>query len=1145
MMMRSSLSGQSERTLGLDPAVALGLAVAVVFFVVSGTLAYFNLQAVREGNQKIVQSYDVIVALDALLSSAQDAETGQRGFLLTNNEKYLEPYGKALAEIPAKLNEIVLLTRDNPAQERTTATLKLHVEAKLAELARTIELRRTQGLEAALAVVNGDRGKTEMDAIRTQLATMAQEEATLRSRRLAEMDSAQQTALASGFLSAVLGIVLTAAIGFLMRRATLARRREEWLQSGQVGLASAIIGDQQVEQLGNSILEFLAGYLGAVAGALFVGSGEVYRRASTYGVPTDAKVPLQFSRREGLLGQAVSDGRSMLVADVPDGYLAFGSALGQDRPKHLIIVPASIDGRVNAVLELGFLRSVDERVVSLLEEAAPAVAIAMRSANYRGELQNLLEETQRQSEELQTQSEELRVSNEELEEQSRALKESQSRLELQQVELEQTNSQLEQQAQQLELQRDDLERVNASVNLKARELEQASRYKSDFLANMSHELRTPLNSSLILAKLLADNPNDNLSAEQVKYAQTIQSSGNDLLNLINDILDLSKIEAGHVEIRPEPVAVRRLADSIRQLFDPVARDKGLAFKIEIDPELPASIETDAQRLEQVLKNLLSNAFKFTEAGEVAVSIRPADEGQISFAVSDTGIGIAKEQQQSVFEAFHQADGTISRKYGGTGLGLSISRQLVRLLGGSMELDSQPGQGSTFTITIPVSYDPAKVAPREAQEDVAATPALPGVEKPRSAAPARPRTIEDDRDGTPDGKRVLLVIEDDANFASILRDLSREMGFRSIVAGTAEEALTLAKEFLPSAIILDVGLPDQSGLAVLDRLKHDVETRHIPIHIVSGGDHAATAFSLGAVGYDLKPVRREQLVEVLQKLEAKISQRLHRVLIVEDDRVQREAMAKLLTSHDVETVTAGTAAECLELLKSQTFDCMVLDLSLPDASGYSLLETLSGETAYSFPQVIVYTGRELSAADEHRLRKYSKSIIIKGAKSPERLLDEVTLFLHQVVSELPDEQQKMIRKARNRDALLEGRRILVVEDDVRNVYALTNILEPRGAVVEIARNGREALDALTKFSSREGSAIDLVLMDVMMPVMDGLEATRAIRKNAAWKKLPIITLTAKAMPDDQQRCIDAGANDYMAKPLDVEKLLSLVRVWMPK
>ena len=564
--------------------------------------------------------------------------------------------------------------------------------------------------------------------------------------------------------------------------------------------------------------------------------------------------------------------------------------------------------------------------------------------------------------------------------------------------------------------------------------------------------------------------------------------------------------------------------------------------MEIAPECPASIETDVQRFEQVLKNLLSNAFKFTEAGKVELAVRPAGDSRVALSVTDTGIGISEEQQRSVFEAFHQADGTISRKYGGTGLGLSISRELVRLLGGTIRLRSRPGEGSTFTVVIPETYDPALVAPRERRGTVAAAPI---VTPPPLAPPRPPRKVEDDREAPSDTRRTLLVIEDDGSFASILRDLSREMGFRSLVAGTAEEALALAKQFVPSAIVLDLGLPDQSGLAVLDRLKRDVETRHIPIHIVSAADHAETAFSLGAVGYMVKPVKREQLVEVLQKLEARLSQRVRRVLIVEDNEVQRAAIAKLLTSHDVETVTAGTAAECLERLKEQTFDCMVLDLSLPDASGYSLLETLSQESTYAFPPVIVYTGRELSSDDEQQLRRYSKSIIIKGAKSPERLLDEVALFLHQVVSELPDEQQRMIRKARNRDALLEGRRILVVEDDVRNVYALTNILEPRGAVVEIARNGQEALDVLAKSAARPEASIDLVLMDVMMPVMDGLTATREIRKNSDWKKLPIITLTAKAMPDDQQRCIDAGANDYVAKPLDVERLLSLVRVWMPR
>jgi signal transduction histidine kinase/DNA-binding response OmpR family regulator/CHASE3 domain sensor protein len=1129
----------------MDPLVSFGLGAVLIFFLISGTVAYLNIQTLRDDNQRIVHSHQVITTLDELLSTVKDAETGQRGFLLTNNERYLEPYNAALLVVASQLDELSDLTRDNPRQQSRIGPLKLHIDAKLAELKQTIDLRRAQGAEAALAVVTSDRGKTEMDTIRTQLAVMDQEEADLREKRLAEMTDAYKTALVSGILSCLLGIVLTAIIGFLIRKATLARQRQDWLQSGQVGLASAMLGDQRTEQLGDNILQFLARYLDAHAGAVFIGNRDIYRRVSTYGVPADANIPERFMPKEGLLGQAAVEGRPFIIRDVPDGYLTVSSALGQDKPRHLVISPASVDGAVNAVVELGFINPVSEDVLALLEQASESVGVAVRSANYRADLQNLLEETQRQSEELQVQSEELRVSNEELEEQSRALKESQARLEQQQAELEQTNAQLEEQTQQLEAQRDDLARTTASVQLKARELEQASRYKSDFLANMSHELRTPLNSSLILARLLADNPQDNLTNEQVKFARTIESSGNDLLTLINDILDLSKIEAGHVEIRPETLSLERLSKDIQQVFNPIAREKNLAFTIDIAPECPATIDTDIQRLEQVLKNLLSNAFKFTEAGKVNLAIRRSGDGQLALSVTDTGIGISDEQQQSVFEAFRQADGTISRKYGGTGLGLSISRELVRLLGGSIHLRSSEGEGSTFTILIPESYNPATVPPREPRTDIEAAPVVQRAMAASGAPAGLSRKIDDDRDALTDTKRTLLVVEDDMTFAGILRDLSREMGFQSLIAGTAEEALMLARNYMPSAIVLDVGLPDQSGLSVLDRLKRDVRTRHIPIHVVSASDHAQTALSLGAVGYMLKPVKREELADVLKKLEAKLSQRMHRVLIVEDDDVQRAAVGKLLTSHDVETVTAATAAECLELLRQETFDCMVLDLSLPDASGYSLLETLSREDAYSFPPVIVYTGRDLSPDDEQRLRRYSKSIIIKGAKSPERLFDEVTLFLHQVVSDLPDERQKMIRKAWSRDAVLEGRRILVVEDDIRNVYALTNILEPRGALIEIARNGREALDILEKSATQPGQAIDLVLMDVMMPVMDGLTATREIRKKPEWKTLPVITLTAKAMPDDQQRCIEAGANDYMAKPLDVEKLLSLVRVWMPR
>jgi signal transduction histidine kinase/CheY-like chemotaxis protein/CHASE3 domain sensor protein len=1115
----------------------------LLFFIVSGTLAYINLQTISDDNDKVVHSHEVITGLDKLLSGAQDAETGQRGYLLTGKETYLEPYNDAVATLPSQIDQIARLTRDNAAQQNHIDPLRAHINAKLAELKKTIDLRRENGPDAALAEVDTDRGRIEMDAIRAQLAAMKTEEITLRDKRLIEMASAQRTAIGSGVVSGLLGVILTIIVGYLVRRTAMARARQEWLQSGQVQLEAVMRGDQEADALAGNILEFLSEYLGAIVGAAYVADGNIYRRAATFGVPAGAAIPEKFSPKEGLLGQAAAENRPLVVTDVPDGYIVFGSALGQDKPKHLVISPGSIEGDVNTVLEVGFIRPVDADVLLILEQMSAAIAIAMRSARYRDELQTLLEETQRKSEELQVQGEELRVSNEELEEQSRALKESQARLELQQAELEQTNSQLEEQAQQLEVQRDDLEKANSSVQLKARELEQASRYKSDFLANMSHELRTPLNSSLILAKLLADNPHDNLTADQVKYAQTIQSSGNDLLSLINDILDLSKIEAGHVDIRAEAVYIERLCGNVTQVFQPVADGKKVDFVIEVSPSCPATIETDPQRLEQVLKNLLSNAFKFTEQGQVTLAIKRAAGGQVAFAVTDTGIGISEDQQQRIFEAFHQADGTISRRYGGTGLGLSISRELVRLLGGTMAVKSRPGEGSTFTVIIPETYDPALVLSRELRSDVSITP-MPIAPLPVSA-PTLSRRIDDDRNSSDVDRRVLLVVEDDETFALILRDLAREMGFRAMLAATGEEALALAKQFMPSAIILDVGLPDQSGLSVLDRLKRDVRTRHIPIHVVSASDHTQTALSLGAVGYMVKPVRREQLAEIMAKLEAKLEQRMHRVLIVEDDKVQQDAVGKLLASHDVETVAVGTGAECLELLRTQTFDCMVLDLSLPDASGYSLLETLSQEDAYSFPPVIVYTGRDLSADDELKLRRYSKSIIIKGAKSPERLLDEVTLFLHQVVAELPDEQQKMIQKARHRDALLEGRRILVVEDDVRNVYALTNILEPRGAVVKIARNGQEALDILKASAADPALAIELVLMDVMMPVMDGLTATREIRKKPAWKKLPIITLTAKAMPDDQQRCIDAGANDYMAKPLDVEKLLSLVRVWLPR
>jgi signal transduction histidine kinase/CheY-like chemotaxis protein/CHASE3 domain sensor protein len=1125
---------------GSDAGTFIALAVVVVFFVCSGIVAWSNIRTIRNDNTLVIRSQETVGALGDILSSIQDAETGQRGYLLTGNDRYLEPYQSALGIIPTRLDAVRAAMAGDAGQLMRSKEFAARVQDKLNELQETITLRRTQGPEPALAVVNSDRGKTAMDDIRSRLAVMRTVESDQRTKRLAEMETAYSTALTSGAASAVLGIALTLFVAILIRRNTAARERDAWLQAGRLELGVAMAGDKDIGELASVILSFLARFLGAEAGILFTPAAAGFERAGAVGVAVDDRAIGAVTPSGSLLSRAVDEQRVVVVSDVPEGYFKIGSGLGKAPPRHLVIAPGINDGTVHGVVELGFFKSVDADVVALLEQASPAIGVALRSAAYRAELGRLLEETVRQSETLQAQSEELRVSNEELEEQSQALRASQHELESQQAELEQTNAHLSGQSQQLEAQRDELALANEAIEAKAREVLRASQYKSEFLANMSHELRTPLNSALILSKLLADNPRGNLTEEQVKFAKTIHTSGTDLLTLINDILDLSKIEAGHVEMRGEAFPMEGLLNDLSALFRPVALEKGLSLAVSASVDCPAFVESDRQRVEQVLKNLLSNALKFTESGGVTLDVHPAQEGTIAFSVTDTGIGIVPEQQARIFDAFQQADGSISRRYGGTGLGLSISLELARLLGGNITVASQPGRGSTFILTVPVRLAPSQpsVAPTPAP-----MPALP-VQRPRAAPSPVSLRIEEPVQGDPaDPRRLILIIEDDGVFADIVSNLATEMGFRALVTPTAGEALVVAREQMPHAIVLDIGLPDQSGLSVLDILKHDVRTRHIPIHVVSAGDYARTALALGAVGYLIKPTTHEELVQVLNSLEARLSQRPRRVLVVEDDAVQLDAIRQLLASADVETVGATTAADCLSLLRHQTFDCMVLDLSLPDTSGFALLETLSSQEAYAFPPVIVYTGRVLSSSEEERLRRYSSSIIIKGARSPERLLDEVSLFLHRVIAELPEPQQGMIRAALHRDATLEGRRILLVEDDVRNVYALMSVLEPHGCVVTIARNGQEAIDMLDASAREPAEAVDLVLMDIMMPVKDGLTATREIRQDPRFAKLPIIALTAKAMPDDQQQCLQAGANDYVAKPLDIDKLLSLIRVWL--
>jgi signal transduction histidine kinase/CheY-like chemotaxis protein/CHASE3 domain sensor protein len=1124
--------------LPLPPKTLIGFLLAVVAVVIIALLSYQSLQQTMSSGTDLTQSVQVLGRIEALLSTLKDAETGQRGYLLTGEESYLAPYTDAKDTLPDDLKILRALLGDRPEQRRRLDALESLEKLKMAELESTVIARRAGKVDAALAIVHTDRGKIYMDRIRVAAEDMEVAERELVATRNRQSQKAATVSLAVTWGGSGVLLLLIAGAAIVASRDFRARQSQAWIRAGQMGLSEQMQGDQPLERLGNNLLGFLAGFVEAQVGAVYISEGGRFRRFAAYALPADGGVA-EVRPGDGLVGQAANDRRALRIRDVPAGYLPITSGIGTGTPAELVVVPASIDGVVQAVLELGFFGATDTEQRELLSRASESIAVAVRAAKDRQRLEELLQETQQQAEELQAGTEELRVSNEELEEQGRALKESQANLESQQAELEQINSQLEEQAEQLEHQTDELSKAHAVLTARSDELQSANEYKSEFLANMSHELRTPLNSTLILAKLLADNRDGNLTATQVKFAQTITSAGNDLLALINDVLDLSRIEAGKVELTPEHVPVAAAIDGLVKTFQPTADQNRLGFSWSIEPGVPEQIETDPLRLGQILKNLLSNAFKFTEQGEVALRVFSPQKGSIAFAVRDTGVGIAPHQQEVIFEAFRQADGSIHRKFGGTGLGLSISRDLAILLGGSVSVQSEPGAGSVFTLTLPATFSPG--APKEERAKIsvpAKTPASTAVEK------AAPAATEDDRNAITPGGRVILLVEDDAAFAMILRDLVHEMGFQCVAAASANDGLIAAGQFLPSAIILDVNLPDHSGLGVLDRLKRDPRTRHIPVHMVSISDYRREAMELGAVGYALKPAKREELVEALRRLEAKFSQIVRRVLVVEDDVRQRESIRDLLSNGDVLITAVASAGEALAQLKDTTFDCMVVDLNLPDLSGYDLLEKMSKQDEVSFPPVIIYTGRDLTREEEQRLRRYSKSIIIKDARSPERLLDEVTLFLHQVEAKLPPEHQQMLKSARNRESTLEGRRVLIVEDDVRNVFALSSVLEPKGITVVIARNGREALDVLSR-SSQEPARIDLVLMDIMMPEMDGLTAMREIRKRSEWKNLPIIALTAKAMADDHDKSLAAGANDYIAKPLDVEKLLSLVRVWMPK
>ena len=1155
MKSPASVDEQSFRKL-LSRNVGLPLGVGVLSAVLFVAMISYLLSVIQwvEHTDRVINNANEAVKLSV------DLETGMRGFLITGDEHFLDPYEVAKPQILGQLRSLQALVSDNPQQIDRLKRLEALQQDWGVYAQSMIDMRRQNG--DYRGAVQAGRGKRLAEEIRKEFDDFIAMEQQLRINRNEEVS---RTTIVCITLYLVFVLGLSVFLAFIGRRDLLelsksysdslesklksAQRleRQAWLRNGQTELAEQVLGRLTINMLGRNILQFCAQYLGAVVAAVYVREDHGgLKRVACYGFSREQEARDQLIHNdEGIVGQAAQQDKLIRLDDVPADYFKVSSGLGEGTARSVLVVPTSDDDRVNGVIELGFLRPLTARDIELFELIADNIGTSIEAARYRQRLQEVLAETQQLNEELQVQQEELKTANEELEEQSRILKESQTHLEIQQAELEQTNEALADQRDAMDRKNTELNQVQVLLEDRAEELQRSSKYKSEFLANMSHELRTPLNSSLILAKLLAENSQENLTSEQVKFAESIYSAGNDLLNLINDILDISKVEAGKLEVRPENTSVARLAEGLRSMFQPLAGEKSLDFVLELQPGTPHMIFTDRQRLEQILKNLLSNAIKFTEKGQVSLLVSRQPGECIAFMVRDSGIGIAPDQQDSIFEAFRQADGTTNRRYGGTGLGLSISRDLATLLGGSISVTSEPGQGSVFTLVLPeqfVEIDESQPHPP------ARVVAQPAPQLARSAPVAAPMPIvvpeiprfNDDREQAPFATRCILVVEDEPNFARILFDLAHELGYQCLVAHGADEGFSLAEQFIPDAILLDMRLPDHSGLTVLQRLKELASTRHIPVHVISVEDRVEAAMHMGAVGYAVKPTTREELKDVFARLEAKLTQKVKRILLVEDDDLQRDSIARLIGDEDIEITAVGLAQDALDLLRGNIYDCMIIDLKLPDMLGNELLKRMSTEDICSFPPVIVYTGRNLTRDEEAELRKYSRSIIIKGARSPERLLDEVTLFLHKVESQLSHERQKMLKTARSRDKVFEGRKILLVDDDVRNIFALTSALEHKGAIVVIGRNGREAIERLNEVDD-----IDLVLMDVMMPEMDGYEATVEIRKNPRWRKLPIIAVTAKAMKDDQERCLQAGSNDYLAKPIDLDRLFSLIRVWLPK
>lgn len=1173
--------------------------ISLFLLIISSIASFMSIRNLLESQNWVIHTNTVITKLGNVISVLKDGETGQRGFLLTGQVEFLEPYNGAAQKANQLMDEVKEMTLDNPVQQQTIEQLRDITNKRLIQLQRLIDDKKT-GIAPSLEDLR--LGKAQMDESRRLVQQMQDREQLLLNGRTGTVSKFASYTSILILLASLLSILVTI-VSFLRVNSDFDRRvklqqelvqkdeetthrihiiqniadkvsdgdykirvgdegqdvlgalsgalnkmaaslefsftslsDKEWWQAGIAALNEKMIGEKELGILTQQVVDYLTKYTNSPAGAFYLLETEhTLSLAASIGLNKN-NIRKEVLLGEDIAGQSALSGREILLENVAAATMVVDYSGGSLQPHSIIALPVFHERILKGVIEIASLQPYSPVTIDFLKAAMFNIGIAVNSAQDHQRLQVLLEETQAQSEELQSQHNELENINAELEAQSQRLQASDEELRVQQEELQEANQELEERSRLLEDSNVLILERNMEIQAKAEELTLSTKYKSEFLANMSHELRTPLNSILLLSRLLSENHGANLTNEQIEYAGVIQSSGNGLLTLIDEILDLSKIESGKMELDYNFVTLEEIGEEMKALFEPLARDKGISFIVELDPVLPKMIETDHLRLQQILRNLISNALKFTAHGTVTLQITSASPG-ISFAVKDTGIGIIKDKQRTVFEAFQQADGSTRRKYGGTGLGLSISRELAKLLGGEIYLDSEEGKGSTFTLTIPTEKEAALLTPTEFATPVekAATNVF---KEPRYISPRIPAAIPDDRDQINPGDKIILIIEDDTGFALSLLNYTRQNGYKGIVAVRGDEGVELAKQFLPLGILLDIELPVKSGWEVMEELKTNSSTRPIPVHIMSSHEVKNRSLSRGAVDFINKPVAIEKLGEVFQKIEQALSRYPKKVLIVEENKKHAQGLAYFLESFNIATEIRNTVGEGLKALNRSEVDCVILDMGIPTQGSYDVLEDVKKTPGFENLPIIIFTGKNLSHVEEFRIKQYADSIVIKTAHSYQRILDEVSLFLHLVETSKKEAGSSQYKKMNELSEILKNKTVLVADDDVRNIFSLTKSLESYGLKVLSAIDGKEALNQLI-----EGPKVDLVLMDMMMPEMDGYESTSRIREIPQYKALPIIAVTAKAMTGDREKCINAGASDYITKPVDVDQLISLLRVWL--